>query len=281
MVSINTEKITHAFKSTKVLNEIDLTISDGEVFGLLGPTGAGKTTLINILTGQLQQTEGVAKLLGKDTRKLEQKDYEAVGMVLDHPGQYERLSCYNNLKIFVKIYGLSKDKIEEVLRKVGLWEVRKTLAVNLSKGMKQRLSLARAILHEPKVLFLDEPTSGLDPSTVREIHRLILEEKEKGATIFLTTHNMDEATKLCDHVALLHEGRIVEYGHPLEVCERYNHQNKIQLILNNGESISLSNDVTSADEISDYFRKNLVKTIHSSEPNLETVFVELTGRRFE
>ena len=147
--------------------------------------------------------------------------------------------------------------------------------------MKQRLILARAIIHNPKVLFLDEPTSGLDPGTSGEIHRLILEEKCKGTTIFLTTHNMEEASKLCDNIALLHEGNIVEYGKPKDICRRYNHQNKVQLFLKNGEVLFLKNERSIAEDISNYFKEDMVEAIHSTEPNLETVFVELTGRSFQ
>ena len=147
--------------------------------------------------------------------------------------------------------------------------------------MKQRLVFARAILHNPKILFLDEPTSGLDPVIASLMHQLILEEKEKGTTIFLTTHNMEEATKLCDNVALLNQGEIVEYGSPLEICRKYNHQNKIRIVTKVGEEIILENAPTSSSMVAEYLDKNLVMSIHSTEPNLETVFMELTGRRLE
>jgi ABC-2 type transport system ATP-binding protein len=147
--------------------------------------------------------------------------------------------------------------------------------------MKQRLALARAIMHGPELLFLDEPTSGLDPATATYIHQLILEERAKGTAIFLTTHNMEEATKLCDNVALLNKGEIVEYGCPMEICRKHNNQNKIQILLKSGETFLLQNDASSAEMISNYFKENAVESIHSSEPNLETVFMELTGRKFE
>jgi ABC-2 type transport system ATP-binding protein len=278
---INIQEVSHSYVKEKVLNQIDLSIQEGEIFGLLGPTGAGKTTLINILTGQLKQTQGSVKVFEKETSELVQKDYEAFGMVLDNSGLYKRLSCYDNLKLFTKIYKLPTVTIDRVLTKVGLLDARKTLAGNLSRGMKQRLALARAIIHEPKILFLDEPTSGLDPSTIKEIHKLILELREKGTTIFLTTHNMVEATDLCDYVGLLNNGKIVEYGHPITICQRYDYQNNVTIQLNNGDIKTLPNNVKAADTIGDYFRNGMIKTIHSSEPNLETVFIELTGRKFE
>lgn len=278
---IEIQQLCHSYGQENVLDQIDLGIDEGEIFGLLGPTGAGKTTLINILTGQLKETQGSVKVFGKETTQLKQSDYEAFGMVLDNSGLYKRLTCYDNLKLFTKIYHLPIETIDKVLIKVGLIEAKKTLAGNLSKGMKQRLALARAILHEPKILFLDEPTSGLDPSTIKEIHKLILSLRDKGTTIFLTTHNMVEATDLCDYVGLLNQGKIVEYGSPVTICQRYDHQNNVIIQLIDGAIETLPNCIEAADTIGDYFRHRRVKTIHSSEPNLETVFIELTGRKFE
>lgn len=278
---IEIQGISQSFGEKKVLDNIQLNIGDGEIFALLGPSGAGKTTLLKILTGQLVQTEGTAKILGTDTKKLTDKEYSKIGMMLDTSGLYERLSCYDNLLLFTQIYGISKNYIEEALLKVGLMEAKKRPVNKFSKGMKQRLVLARALMNDPWILFLDEPTSGLDPASTREIHKLIFSLKEKGTTVFLTTHNMEEAEKLCDNIALLHEGNIVEYGNPKEICRRYNHQNKIEILLKNGKQLSLCNSESSAKEIYGYLQEGIVETIHSTEPNLENVFVELTGRSFE
>lgn len=278
--AIEMEHISQKFGEKEVLKGIDLKILKGEIFGLLGPSGAGKTTLIKILTGQLEQTGGTARLLGRDTRKL-QEVHQRLGMMMDQFGLYERLSCYDNLKLFAKIQGVEEKRIKTVLAKTGLLEDRKCAASKLSKGMRSRLSLARAFLSEPEAIFLDEPTTGLDPATAAEIHKLIREEQERGVTIFLTTHNMEEAYKLCGHVALLNEGSIVEYGEPEEVCRRYNHQKKLQIRLYGGEVAELPNDRRAAEIIKDYLEKEKLETIHSTEPSLETVFMELTGRRFE
>ena len=195
--------VEQTFNGRKVLNGINVKIEKGEIFGLLGPSGAGKTTLIKILTGQLKQTAGKAKILGKDARKLTGEDYKEIGIMMENFGLYERLSCFDNLKLFAKIYEIKDEEIREILKEVGLFEAKKTFAMNLSKGMRNRLQLARVLMLNPDILFLDEPTSGLDPVTVDEIHGLIQKEKEKGTTIFLTTHNMAEAEKLCDNVAFL------------------------------------------------------------------------------
>lgn len=275
---IDTKDITMSFQKNKVLNNISLNIEKGEIFGLLGPSGAGKTTLIKILTGQLKQTSGSAALFGKEISLIDRSCMSQIGMVLDNTGLYERLSCYDNLLLFARIYGIDKAEIDIVLQKVGLQEARKKSVNKLSKGMKQRLIFARAIMHKPKILFLDEPTSGLDPVIASSIHTLIMEEKKKGTTVFLTTHNMEEATKLCDNVALLNKGNIVEFGNPYEVCRRYNHQNKLIILTKAGEKIVLMNHESSAIKVADYLSKNEIESIHSTEPNLETVFMELTGR---
>ena len=278
---IRCDNVFKSFSGKKVLSGIDLKISDGEIFGLLGPSGAGKTTLIKILTGQFEADNGTVIVLDKEVSKLTGEDNKNIGIMMDQFGVYERLSCYDNLKVFADIYGIKKDKIMEILEMVGLKDDAKTSASNLSKGMRARLCLARVFMHSPKLIFLDEPTSGLDPQTMRQIHKLILDKKKQGCTIFLTTHNMEEAASLCDNVALLNEGVIVDGGSPKEVCRRYNHQKKIVIHLTTGEDLVMSHDIEAAKEISYFLEEGMLETIHSSEPTLETVFLELTGRRLE
>lgn len=276
--AVEVSGISHSFNGKNVLSGIDLQIREGEIFGLLGPSGAGKTTLIRILTGQLRPAAGNAAILGMKSGCLKGADYKRIGIMMDSFGLYERLSCYDNLKIFAVIYGVSNGKIGEVLEAVGLSEARKTAAMNLSKGMRSRLMLARVLLQSPQLLFLDEPASGLDPATAEEIHQLLQKEREQGVTIFLTTHIMAEAEKLCDHIALLNEGRIVEYGTPAEICRRYDHQRRLKLHLYDGTDVELPNNRSAAKAVERYLEQELVETIHSTEPNLETVFMELSGK---
>lgn len=279
MGEIVIQNISKAFNEKCVLDEVNLKIKEGEIFGLLGPSGAGKTTLIKILTGQLKPDRGEGMIFGKSCSRLDREDYKMIGMVLDNSGLYDRLSCYDNMLLPARIYGVDKKRIEELLKRVGLEDAAKKAVEKLSKGMRQRLVLARAMLHSPKLLFLDEPTSGLDPAVTQTIHGLLQELKQEGTTIFLTTHNMDEAYRLCDHVALLNDGRIVEYGVPEELCRKYNTQNIITILCKDKSMVKLKNTRENADKIMGYFQDECVESIHSSEPNLETVFVELTGRR--
>lgn len=281
MNSIEVNGLSKAFDGKQVLSSISMTIQEGEIFGLLGPSGAGKTTLIKILTGQLKSDCGEAKLFGQSCNQLDDKTYRQIGMLLDTSGIYERLSCYDNLRLFTRIYNIPKERIKEVLDVVGLKDATKISAGKLSKGMKSRLSLARAILHEPKLLFLDEPTSGLDPTTAKAIHELLFKLQQAGITIFLTTHQMEEATKLCQHIALLDQGVIVEYGAPEAICRKYNKENKVTVLLKEDMLMTLTNGAESAEEIATYFREGRIEAIHSSEPNLEEVFMRLTGRGLE
>ena len=260
------------------MQEVNFEIRKGEIFGLLGPSGAGKTTLIKILTGQLRQTGGYAELFGRDTEKLRPQEQAKIGIMMEHLGLYERLSVYDNLAFYADIHRVHRSRVDSLLKEAGLYEARRRAVLKLSKGMKSRLSLARALLSRRELLFLDEPTSGLDPVTAKEIHTILEEQKEKGTTIFLTTHNMFEAESLCDHVALLSEGRIIEYGRPAEVCRKYNHVNQLRITLRNGEQVLLSNGRDSAVPVKEYLEKNMIQAIHSTEPTLETVFIELTGK---
>ena len=210
---ITMRNVTKSYGDLPVLTDVNFHVKQGEIFGLLGPSGAGKTTIINLLTGQLEVDEGEAYI---DVTPRE------VGIMLDMGGLYTHLNCLENLELYARLYDLPKTKPQEILNKVGLGDDAKKAASELSRGMNQRLALARAILYSPKLLFLDEPTSALDPGTSKGICKLLRTLCDEGATIFLTTHNMDEALKLCDRVALLHAGKIVEQGAPTELCRQYN-----------------------------------------------------------
>lgn len=278
---ISAKGICKSFADKEVLSGIDLDIKPGKIFGLLGPSGAGKTTLIRIITGQLGFDSGEVRVFAKPVNELTGDDKKKIGIMMDDHGVYDRLSCTDNLKIFADIYGVPYSETGKALKETGLADSAKKPAMKLSKGMRARLQLARVFMVRPKILFLDEPTSGLDPMTMKYIHKLILDRRDSGCTVFLTTHNMEEAAVLCDEVALLNEGKIVDRGAPSEICRRYNHQKTINIHLKTGEDISLAHGAESAEKISSLIEQGKVETIHSSEPTLETVFIELTGRKLE
>ncbi|MCP3029472.1 ABC transporter ATP-binding protein [Halobacillus sp. A5] len=275
---IQVEHLSKKFKDESALKNINFSVHEGEIFGFLGPSGSGKTTTIKILTGQLAQTSGQAFVLGNPVEQIDESIYEQIGIVTDNSGLYERLTVYNNLTAFAKLLNVEKERIDILLQRVGLAEHKNKLAKNLSKGMKQRLILSRAMLHQPKVLFLDEPTSGLDPVTTEAIHALLEELKENGTAIFLTTHNMDEATKLCDHVALLNDGLIVEHDSPKALTLKYNLDKRYQILLRNERELILHHSTEAIEQIHHWLLNDELLTIHSCEPNLEKVFLEVTGR---
>ena len=270
---ITVEKITKRFGNKTALNQIQFNVDKGEIFGYLGPSGAGKTTLINILTGQLKADEGTTQLLGKDTKDLTPEDLAHIGLVGDSSGYYEKLSLEKNLIVYAKIYGLPNSRVDEVLEQVGLLESKKTIAEKLSTGMRQRMFLARALLNRPELLFLDEPTSGLDPMTSKKIHRLLEELKAAGTTIFLTTHDMVEATEMCDRISLLNQGDLVEIGTPRDIIQKYNQEKRVKVtFMDHSEQVMAFEDLKDQD-------MTQVELIHSMEPTLEDIFIQLTGEK--
>lgn len=270
MAMIEVTDLHHYYGNKEVLKGLSLQIEKGTVIGLLGPSGAGKTTLVNLLTDQLPPSSG--------TIRREQNNLIS-GIMMDSFGLYGRLSVWDNLAIFADIYGVSHDKIDVLLKRAGLEQARKTTVGNLSKGMRNRVNFCRALLKDMDILYLDEPTSGLDPATTEQIHMLIQEEKAKGTTIFLTTHNMHEAEKLCDRIFLLNGGQIIEEGAPEEICRKYNTEQTITLTLQDGKIRTLHNSEKDAEAIYHMLLDGKVVSIHSSEPDLETVFLTLTGRK--
>ncbi|RSJ80792.1 Fluoroquinolones export ATP-binding protein [Streptococcus cristatus] len=271
--SIVISNLRKNFKGKIALQDINLSINGGEIFGFLGPSGAGKTTTINILTGQLSPDEGAAKILGEDCTQLTSDKFLELGIMSDNVGFYDRLSLYDNLIFFAKFHNVEISYLDSLLKRLKLYDDRFKKAEKLSTGMKQRMLLIRAILHSPQLIFLDEPTSGMDPTLSQIVHDLLLEIKEAGTTIFLTTHNMEEATKLCDSIALLHKGKIIESGSPHDIIDKYSQTDKVKVTYFDGKEI-----IVPKGEVSKYLGKN-VKTINSLETNLESIFIQLTGEK--
>lgn len=269
---LKANQLTKTFGNVKALDHCDLEIRKGEIFGYLGPSGAGKTTTIKLLTGQLHSDAGEVTVLGKDPFSPEIR--QQIGIMSDMSGLYEKMTVYENLDIFADIYGVKnkKKKIKETLEAVDLYDNRKKKVEKLSRGMKQRLVFARTILHNPRLLFLDEPTTNLDPATADEIRELITKLNRNGTTVFLTTHNMEEADELCHRIALLNKGHIVECGSPEELKLKYS-KKKVLITTGKGKKeISLDKN-----ELIDELEKTEdLLMIHSEEPSLRDVFLSLT-----
>ena len=265
-------QLTKTFGNVKALDHCDLEIRKGEIFGYLGPSGAGKTTTIKLLTGQLHSDSGQITVFGKDPFSPEIK--RQIGIMSDMSGLYEKMTVYENLDIFSDIYGIrdKKNMIRKALQAVDLLGSAKKKVDKLSRGMKQRLVFARTIIHSPSLLFLDEPTANLDPATADEIRELIKKLNRNGATIFLTTHNMEEAEELCHRIALLNKGKIVENGSPEELKLKYA-EKKVLITTRDGKTeVPLEKDriVKILEEAED------ILMIHSEEPSLRDVFLTLT-----
>ncbi len=217
MSAIEATNLTRNFNGLCAVDHINFTVEPGEVFGFLGPNGAGKTTTIRMLTGQLRPTDGVAKVVGCDVVEERERLKPQIGVVWEYQNLYERLSATDNLLFAARLYGVDRRRVGEVLEFVGLSARAKDRLKEYSNGMKQRLLIARALLHGPRVLFLDEPTRGLDPGVARDIRGLVTELARDGTTIFLTTHYMEEADRLSNRVAILDRGKIVGLDAPAQL----------------------------------------------------------------
>jgi len=201
---IITENLTKKFKEKIAVDRLNLEVQEGEVFGFLGPNGAGKTTTVRMLTCLISPTSGNARVNRYDVKTQPMQIRRTAGILTETPGLYDNLSAERNLEIFAQLYEVQdvKGQIEKYLRMLGLWDQRYDPAATFSKGMKQKIALARALIHEPKIVFLDEPTSALDPEAARLVRDFIADLRKEGRTIFLCTHNLDEADRLCDRIAL-------------------------------------------------------------------------------
>lgn len=237
MAVIEVENLTKTFGSHVAVDHLSFEIGEGEVFGLLGPNGAGKTTTIRMLAGLISPSDGKAKVRGYAIDKDSLKVRETVGILTENPSLYERLTAYENMAFFAEAYGLTntkkkKDRIRELFDFFGLWERRNDKVATFSKGMKQKLALARALVHRPPILFLDEPTSGLDPESSKEVRDLIakLSHHEK-ATILLCTHHLEDAEKLCTRVMIINRGESVVVGAPNELRDQVNYIPRVVVTL--------------------------------------------------
>ena len=278
MNAIEVEQLSRSFNGLKAVDNISFTVEAGEIFGFLGHNGAGKTTTIRMLSGQLQPTSGNARVAGCNVITEQGRLRPLIGVVSEHQNLYERMSGRENLEFAVRLYGQNVQRIDETLAQVALLDRAKDNVRSYSNGMKQRLLIARALLHRPQIIFLDEPTRGLDPVVGREIRRLILDLSEQGVTIFLTTHYMEEADQLCGRVAFLSEGRIVALDTPNNLKVAHG-EKSVKVTLNNGERLSIAlDDQDAGRQLEKLINDGQVRTLHSAEATLEQVFLRIAGR---
>ena len=283
--AIVAEELTYSYGQLLAVDRVSFKVAEGEILGFLGPNGAGKSTTVKMLTGQLRPKGGTAHLLGIDVGRDPEKVQGQIGVCFELPNLYEQMSAAENLNLFARLFGIGSFDADALLERVGLSGRERDRVEGYSKGMKQRLMVARAIVNRPKVLFLDEPTTGLDPSSSEAIRNIILEERERGATIFLTTHDMTEADKLSDRVAFMNDGKIVELDSPLTIKRRYGKRALRATVSSDSggleeREIELDTPDTSR-SIQSLFDKENVVTVHSAEATLEDIFISLTGRRLQ
>ncbi|TES84771.1 MAG: ABC transporter ATP-binding protein [Dehalococcoidia bacterium] len=280
--SIIVKDLTYRYGKLLAVDHIDFDVDVGEILGLLGPNGAGKTTAVKMLTGQIRPQEGKAILLGHDVVKETEKVQSQIGVCFEQTNLYEQMSALDNLKLFAELFGMKDFDGYALLKRVGLEGRERDKVANYSKGMKQRLMVARSLVNLPQIIFLDEPTAGLDPVSSEAIGNIILEERDRGATIFLTTHDMWEADKLCDRVAFMDQGKLAALDTPRNLKQQYGKRSLIAEVAAGDklEKREIDMDVDStALEVEKLFEKEKVVTLHSEEATLEDIFIKVTGRR--
>lgn len=280
---IKVDNLSFSYTDRDFLQNINFKVGKGEILGFLGPSGSGKSTLQKILIGMITNYKGSVLVNGIESKKCSNKFYENIGVDFEFPSLYEKLTAIENLKYFGSLYSKKLLSIDELLKSVGLENEANKKISEYSKGMKSRLNFIKALLHNPDILFLDEPTSGLDPSNSKVMKDIILSEKSKGKTIILTTHNMLDATELCDRVAFIVNGKISALDTPhnlimskgaIKIKYTYfdNEEKNSECFLNN-----TSNDK----KLNMLIEKNKLLSIHSSEPTLNDIFIDITGRNLQ
>jgi ABC-2 type transport system ATP-binding protein len=280
--AIVSEDLSYSYGDLLAVDRVSFKVAEGEILGFLGPNGAGKSTTVKILTGQIPPKSGRATLLGVDVAVEPERVQAHIGVCFELANLYEPMSAWENLALFAKLFDVRDFDPAALLERVGLGGRERDKVETYSKGMKQRLMVARALVSRPSILFLDEPTDGLDPASAENIRHVILEERDRGATVFLTTHDMLEADKLSDRVGFINQGRIVALDTPHSLKQEYGKRAlKAEVSDSDGRledrEIILDRPET-AGAIQELFSREQVVTIHSEEASLEDIFIRITGR---
>lgn len=274
------KNLSFSYTKQPFLENINFEVAKGEIFGFLGPSGAGKSTLQKILTGLISSYSGHAIVNGTESKEHGKGFYENIGVDFEFPSLYEKLTARQNLDFFGSLYSKMLLDQKELFRKVGLTYDADKKVSDYSKGMKSRLNFIKALLHDPEILFLDEPTSGLDPSNARDMKDIILEEKQRGKTIILTTHNMNDAAELCDRVAFIVDGKVKALDTPHHLIMS---KGATKLVYSYFDQKEVTGECmlkrTGEDgRLQELIKENRLLSIHSSEPTLNDIFIEVTGR---
>ncbi len=282
--AINVEDLTFSYGDTEAVRGISFQVAPGEILGFLGPNGAGKSTTIKMLTGQLVPKSGKAQVLGIDVTADDPAVQAQIGVCFEEKNLYDSMSGAENLRFFARLFGIKDVDTEALLRRVGLADRAKDRVSKYSKGMRQRLMMARTLVNTPKVLFLDEPTNGLDPVSSRAIRRLIKQEADRGAAVLLTTHDMFEADELSDRVAFLNDGRLYAVDTP-ENLKLAHGKRSVKVRIRHGAEVEertvALDDAGAGDELKAALGSDGLMTIHTEEATLENIFIEMTGRGLE
>ena len=284
MIEVDNLTFTYAKASEPAVKGLAFNIEQGEIFGFLGPSGAGKSTTQKVLIGLLKDYRGIISVFGKDLSKWDSNYYERVGVSFEFPNHYLKLTGIENLTYFGSLYRDKTESPQVLLDLVGLNDDGEMLVSQYSKGMKNRLSVARSLLNNPELIFMDEPTAGLDPVNARRIKELIKVQKQAGKTVFLTTHDMTVADELCDRVAFIVNGKIELIDAPRELKLRYG-ERRVRLEYGSGngtehQEFPLEGLGNNAGFLNLLGRDD-IQTIHTLEATLEDIFIQVTGQRLK
>lgn len=284
MISVDNLHFTYTGAKSPALKGLSFAVEPGEIFGFLGPSGAGKSTTQKILIRLLQGFQGAVQVFARDLRQWGYDYYERIGVSFELPNHYSKLTAVENLKYFGSLYQGKTLAPHTLLEMVGLADDGELLVSQYSKGMKNRLNLARALVHNPQLLFLDEPTAGLDPVNSRRIKDLILAQKQQGRTVFLTTHDMFIADELCDRVAFIVDGQISLINSPQELKLQFGRP-EVRVEYRAGAGIQVKDfpleGLADNAEFSALLRAGAVRTLHTQEATLENIFIQVTGRSLQ
>jgi fluoroquinolone transport system ATP-binding protein len=281
MITVENLNFRYHKSGRLVLKDVSFDVKNGEIFGFLGPSGAGKSTTQKVLNGILKNFSGNVVVNGQDVSRTGKDFYEKIGVAFEFPNLYLKLTALENLSLFASFYKTKTEKPLKLLEMVGLAEERNIRVEAFSKGMRMRLNFVRSLLNYPQVLFLDEPTSGLDPVNARKMKNIILNLKEKGVTVFLTTHNMADADELCDRLAFMIDGQLMVVDSPRSLklqngrkIRRVSYQEEQKLVSMEFDLRGLGSDPLFMDIINN----KDIETIHTQEASLEDVFIKITGQ---